>query len=195
MQQQVNDSYRKTTSEDLILDFDADGFVRWCQNVTSNNSVEQNHHNNMQHQQHLQQRIISAIGTWKLTPSGIGWNLPQLQPVQDEKEGTTPSSSSAPVSSDTFYYQFHANFHPNPFGSKPKMVRGIITQCHRGRRTSSSSRWISLRPVVGTFVGTGVGDDLYDVSFTERGLGLPKQLVTPTTTPSTTSSSSSSFDS
>jgi len=142
--------------------------------------------------QQQEPRILSAIGTWQLFPSGITWNLPALEELTggSNAECTKDSSSSPPPpprldNASLYYYQFHANFHPNPFGPKPKMVRGIITQCRR-RRHGHHDRW-ALRPVVGTFVGKGVGEDLYDVSYSKRGLGLPKQpLVTPTTTTTTT---------
>lgn len=194
------------TSERMLLDFDPDGFVRWCKNVTMSTCHDSNDEKNcggMKYQPPtMHQRVLTAIGTWTLHPSGVGWNLPVLADDEscrvnnhihnhnnhDEEDGTHHNEPSC--SSSTFYYQFHASFHPNPFGARPKMVRGIITQCRR-RGACASSRW-ALRPVVGTFVGKGVGKDLYDLSFSKRGLGLPKQLVTPTTTTTTTTASSSS---
>jgi hypothetical protein len=87
----------------------------------------------------------TPIGTWKLDPSGLSWHFPL---------------------NDTEHY-FFADIHINPFGPYPKMTRGIVIREH-GRQSWKS--W--FRPVVATFVGTGVGTDTADFSYRHRNFGL-----------------------
>jgi hypothetical protein len=82
-----------------------------------------------------------AIGTWKLQPSGILWQFP----IQQE-----------------YSLQCHADLILNPFGSRPRMVRGTIVKNCR--------KW--FRPVVATFSAEGIGQDTIDVSYRERTFGL-----------------------
>jgi len=86
-----------------------------------------------------------AIGTWKLHPSGITWQFPIRQ------------EESSPVT-----LQCHADLIINPFGSRPRMVRGTIVK--------NSRKW--FRPVVATFSAEGIGQDTADMSYRERGFGL-----------------------
>lgn len=85
-----------------------------------------------------------SIGTWTLHPSGITWQFPVT--YHDCK--TT--------------LQCHADLILNPFGSRPRMVRGTIVK--------NSRKW--FRPVVATFSGEGIGHDSADVSYRERGFGM-----------------------
>ena len=87
-----------------------------------------------------------AIGTWKLLPSGIMWKFPIQQ---------TDSSAITTI-------QCHADLILNPFGSRPRMVRGTMVKNCR--------KW--FRPVVATFSAEGVGQDTADVSYRDRGFGL-----------------------
>lgn len=82
------------------------------------------------------------IGKWKLHPSGITWQIPLPNSV---------------------ILQCHADLILNPFGKRPRMVRGTIVK-------DDGRKW--FRPVVATFSGEGIGHDTADVSYKERGFGL-----------------------
>jgi hypothetical protein len=84
----------------------------------------------------------TPIGTWKLDQSGLSWHLPL-----DDRE-----------------HYFFADIHINPFGQYPKMTRGVVIREH------DKGKW--FRPVVATFVGTGVGTDTADFSYRHRNFGL-----------------------
>jgi hypothetical protein len=84
----------------------------------------------------------TPVGTWKLDPSGLSWHLP----LNDRE------------------HYFFADIHINPFGQYPKMTRGIVI------REREKGKW--FRPVVATFVGSGVGTDTADLSYKHRNFGL-----------------------
>jgi hypothetical protein len=88
------------------------------------------------------------VGKWKMHPSGITWKIPLQQ------------------ANDTFALVLvcHADLILNPFGKRPRMVRGTIV------KDDGRSKW--FRPVVATFSGEGIGQDTADVSYKERGFGL-----------------------
>jgi hypothetical protein len=84
-------------------------------------------------------------GTWKLAPSGVTWKVTW--------GGKT--------------YLFFACVHANPFGRHPKMFRGIVI---RDRTAKKSALRKLFRPVVATFMGTGVGTDTGDFTYQNRGM-------------------------
>jgi hypothetical protein len=90
-------------------------------------------------------KLEASIGTWKVIPSGIRWELPVKMNTHDKN--TT--------------LHCHADLVLNPFGSKPHMVRGIIA---RDRYPDSTFPRHFLRPVVATFTSVGIGKDTAHVS-------------------------------
>mmetsp|Transcript_29381 Transcript_29381/g.61465 ORF Transcript_29381/g.61465 Transcript_29381/m.61465 type:complete len:204 (+) Transcript_29381:122-733(+) len=77
-----------------------------------------------------------AIGKWSSSVNGVSWNL--------ETEKTD--------------LWFHAQLLLNPFGSQPKLIRGVILDKSR----------VWFRPVVGTFSAAGTGIDTTDFSYQRR---------------------------
>jgi hypothetical protein len=83
-------------------------------------------------------------------------------------------------------YSFHADLHLNPFGSHPRLSRGLVLHGKKGDTTatdaehfgggiagdgcssSSSSSVGWFRPVVATFEGIGIGRDSADLSYRSR---------------------------
>lgn len=72
-----------------------------------------------------------------------------------------------------------AELHWNVFGSQPRMFRGTVTRDRLP--TSFLPPWL-FRPVINSFVGSGVGDDTADTSYRHRQLGTSEtERVTPQT--------------
>lgn len=69
-----------------------------------------------------------------------------------------------------------AELHWNVFGSQPRMFRGTIT---RDRLPNSPLPPWLFRPVVGSFIGSGVGDDTADTSYRHRQTGTSEQASPP----------------
>ncbi|CAM9468447.1 unnamed protein product [Ectocarpus sp. 12 AP-2014] len=69
-----------------------------------------------------------------------------------------------------------AELHWNVFGSQPRMFRGTIT---RDRLPNSPLPPWLFRPVVGSFIGSGVGDDTADTSYRHRQTGTSEQPSPP----------------
>ncbi|CAM9637456.1 unnamed protein product [Pylaiella littoralis] len=63
-----------------------------------------------------------------------------------------------------------AELHWNAFGSQPRMFRGTVTRDRLP--TSILPPWL-FRPVIHSFVGSGVGDDTADTSYRHRQVGAP----------------------
>ncbi|CAN0376072.1 unnamed protein product, partial [Ectocarpus sp. 12 AP-2014] len=61
--------------------------------------------------------------------------------------------------------RYTAELHWNVFGSQPRMFRGTITRDRLPK--SPLPPWL-FRPVVGSFIGSGVGDDTADTSYRHR---------------------------
>ena len=80
-----------------------------------------------------------AIGHWELASHGLKWNLPV--PNQDHR------------------LLFHGDLLLNPFGSQPRIIRGLVIR-------ETPRRW--FRPVVATFAGEGIGEDTADLSYRNR---------------------------
>jgi len=78
----------------------------------------------------------SSIGTWKLLPTGIRWEL--AVKTNDNRITTL---------------RCYADIILNPFGAKPHMIRGIIV---RDRYTDSILPRYLFRPVVATFASEGI---------------------------------------
>lgn len=62
-----------------------------------------------------------------------------------------------------------AELHWNIFGEQPRMFRGTVT---RDRLPQSFLPPWLFRPVIGSFVGSGVGNDTADTSYRHRH-GMP----------------------
>lgn len=136
---------RRTKKDRLFLEFAENGYVRTV--VPSSESADRD---DQKGPPRVDQRSSSdadeplVVGTWKLGAAGLSW---KLQLDGDEQE-----------------YLFVADLHPNPFGTQPKLTRGIVLQ------QGSASSW--FRPIVGTFTGRGIGQDTADLSYrNRRGFG------------------------
>lgn len=69
-----------------------------------------------------------------------------------------------------------AELHWNVFGDQPRMFRGTVTRDRLPK--SLLPPWL-FRPVVGSFVGSGVGNDTSDISYAHRqtsGLGVEEAM-------------------
>lgn len=151
-------SYGKRNSlllkQSVLLEFSKNGYVRVLQP-----SSDDTHHTDDDNV------VPTAVGTWKLLPSGISWNLPigvDSMPVKnDENQESTKTDSTV--------LHYHADLHLNQFGERPRMVRGVVT---RDRYPTSLFPKRLFRPVIATFSAEGIGQDTADVTYQERGFGL-----------------------
>jgi hypothetical protein len=145
--------------KEMLLEFADNGYVRLCpQHANSDTSIADTNTNaNTDTDTNTDTSTATTsipIGTWKLDPSGLSWHLPL-----NDKE-----------------HYFFADIHINPFGRYPKMTRGIVIRERQSWKAKSKSKskfkspW--FRPIVATFVGTGVGMDTADFSYRHRNFGL-----------------------
>ena len=131
----------------MLLEFADNGYVRLCpqhENDSDTSDLDANGNSNANADTDIATVTATStlIGTWKLDPSGLSWHLP----LNDRE------------------HYFFADIHINPFGQYPKITRGIVIREH------DKGKW--FRPVVATFVGTGVGADTADFSYRHRNFGL-----------------------
>jgi hypothetical protein len=133
---------KHAAKKEMLLEFADNGYVRLCTPTPHDDSDTA--HVDEDTEKSRATTATTPIGTWKLDPSGLSWHLP----LHDGTE-----------------HYFFADIHINPFGEYPKMTRGIVI---RERRQQKS--W--FRPIVATFVGTGVGADTADFSYKHRNFGL-----------------------
>lgn len=63
-------------------------------------------------------------------------------------------------------YQYSAVQHPNVFGERPRMLRGIVTRDLQQEKPNG--RRPLFRPVVGTFYAYGDSEDTHDLSYAAR---------------------------
>lgn len=122
---QLTSGERLLGTDSLDLKFSDNGFVKVLENRFT--------------------KLEASIGTWKMIPSGIRWELP-VKMTTNNKNTTL---------------HCHADLVLNKFGSKPHMVRGIIT---RDRYPDSMFPRHFLRPVVATFTSVGIGKDINHAS-------------------------------
>jgi hypothetical protein len=147
---------KHAAKKEMLLEFADNGYVRLCPppytaDADTADPVQKSSRAT------VTASTTTPIGTWKLDPSGLSWHLP--------------------LNDGTEHY-FFADIHINPFGAYPKMTRGIVIRERRQRgqspsgksKSKSPSTW--FRPVVATFVGTGVGADTADFSYRHRKNGL-----------------------
>lgn len=146
-------------------------------------------------------RIYPHIGRWKLNNHGcISWDVPIS--ILLENYSTNCSNDSKDVyDSNTLDHKmsiesnivafttlhFVADLHINRFGPRPRMHKGVVT-CDRlvpsclccyydekKKRINGKNKMLSptlFRPVVGSFVATGVGVDTLDNTYKHRKMGL-----------------------
>mmetsp|Transcript_671 Transcript_671/g.842 ORF Transcript_671/g.842 Transcript_671/m.842 type:complete len:235 (-) Transcript_671:1361-2065(-) len=93
-----------------------------------------------------------TIGKWRSLPSGLTWQIPLSKGVN---------------------LHFSAEVVLNPYGKHPKMLRGTVI---RDRFASSwlPTKW--FRPVVGAFEAEGIGEDLLDLTYEDRGFGFSQKF-------------------
>lgn len=84
------------------------------------------------------------IGKWTLHPSGISWQIPL--------PATTNDDDAQHQQQQQVQLLCHADLILNPFGKRPRMIRGTIV------KDNGQQRW--FRPVVATFSGEGRGEAL-----------------------------------
>jgi hypothetical protein len=119
---------------------------------------------------------------------------PSMHNLGDEEEN---QASSAAASSSMFKLttlHFTAEVHVNKFGEQPRMFKGIVTRerfntnlnanpnnrqqdrnsnnIHQNHNQYRQGLFGNVRPVVGTFAGSGIGVDTLDLEYKDRGLGL-----------------------
>jgi hypothetical protein len=138
---------KKAAKKEMLLEFADNGYVRLCPQPdadinTSDLGANTNANADTDTDIATATATSTPIGTWKLDPSGLSWHLP----LNDRE------------------HYFFADIHINPFGQYPKMTRGIVIREH------DKGKW--FRPVVATFVGTGVGTDTADFSYRHRNFGI-----------------------
>jgi hypothetical protein len=135
---------KKAAKKDMLLEFADNGYVRLCpQPGTDSDKLDLD--TDIDVDKPTATTSSTPIGTWKLDPSGLSWHLP----LNDRE------------------HYFFADIHMNPFGKCPKMTRGIVI---RDNDKGKGQSW--FRPVVATFVGSGVGTDTADFSYKHRNFGL-----------------------
>lgn len=99
---------------------------------------------------------VLGIGTWQVFPWGVWFTM------EDSAKKL---------------YTFTAGLHLNSFGPQPKMIQGNVMREVNPNHDEDDfflkrqpKPW--FRPVVGTFSGEGIGQDMADFSYKSRGLGL-----------------------
>ena len=120
------------------------------------------------------------IGAWELTSTGLAWSLPYRQTLNSDASRGRQHGRSRRHDEETkeslLELLFFADFHLNPFGSQPRLTRGVILVGDRpgqvdadttGRRSLWGPQW--FRPVVASFTGVGTGRDTVDLSYKDRG--------------------------
>ena len=117
-----------TIVDTFTLEFDPNGYVRLLLRLGDDTTKQPPEY----------------IGTWKLQPNGLVVHLPLPQPL-------LPSHRDGPRSSIILT----ADFHANPFGSQPKLTRGVVRTAVGG-------------PILGTCTGIGIGIDTMDLSYQQR---------------------------
>ena len=117
-----------TIGDTFTLEFDPNGYVRLLLRLGDDTTKQPPEY----------------IGTWKLQPNGLVVHLPLPQPL-------LPSHRDGPRSSIILT----ADFHANPFGSQPKLTRGVVRTAVGG-------------PILGTCTGIGIGIDTMDLSYQQR---------------------------
>ena len=122
----------------LHLAFAPNGYVRCHPSPPSSSSSSSS-----SEQEQVSSQHPSLIGTWELTPTGLVWNIDM----------------------DGNLCEFRADLHVNPFGSHPRLTRGIVLQDTTPPRRCLAG-W--FRPVVATFTGSGIGHDAADLSYETR---------------------------
>ena len=104
---------------------------------------------------------IVGMGTWRIFPWGVWFTLQELDDSGVE-------------------YTFVAGLHLNPFGKQPKMMQGsVVRHTHKHGLPDAEQDAVFVprkrqwfRRVVGTFSGEGMGVDMADFSYSQRGVGL-----------------------
>mmetsp|Transcript_18234 Transcript_18234/g.23635 ORF Transcript_18234/g.23635 Transcript_18234/m.23635 type:complete len:246 (+) Transcript_18234:134-871(+) len=105
--------------------------------------------------EHQTRSIRRRIGTWKLEHGHVIWHLPWR--VLDVENNDADFLS---LHDDTILH-YRAIIHLQKFSHQPRMFKGTIS-----RDRSNRMNW--LRPVVGTFVARGVGEDTLDLDYSHR---------------------------
>jgi hypothetical protein len=113
---------------------------------------------------------LSTVGTWELTSTGLSWTLPLHYP--NPNTAAFPNHAKAEAG-HSLLLSFHGDFHLNPFGRQPKILRGVVllvndhdlASNNKMKQTKTTS-W--FRPVVATFHAVGIGEDTADLSYQDR---------------------------
>ena len=121
----------------LQLEFAPNGYVRCHPSPPSSSS------SSSEPEDSSSEHPPPYIGTWELTSTGLAWSIDM----------------------DGCLYMFRGDLHVNPFGSHPRLTRGIVLL---QEDTTPSRRAGWFRPVVATFTGNGNGRDAADLSYESR---------------------------
>jgi hypothetical protein len=108
-------------------------------------------------------KLMFGIGEWELLPCGAVFTI---------------------YTSNHCKYVFHANLHLNPFGKQPKLLQGVVvrevTSAYQDAEMDHPflrrRRIPWFRPVVATFEALGTGEDMADLSYQNRGMGLTEYV-------------------
>lgn len=144
-------SRRKNARQrDQYFKFANNGYVLM---VESDGIPEENHFRS--------QKQVTRVGKWNICTNGISWTVPI-------SVGSDPNHQTC--------LHYHADIHLSKFQDRPRMFRGVVTRDrYVGAKipfTNISIGKSCLRPVIATFVGSGVGADTADMSYKKRGFGL-----------------------
>jgi hypothetical protein len=108
---------------------------------------------------------LSTVGTWELSSTGLSWTLPLLYDSNDDDDNKKENDEQV----KNAVLSFHGDFHFNPFGRQPKVLRGVVLLSNDdtpfGKKKTTTS-W--FRPVVATFHAVGIGQDTADLSYQDR---------------------------
>jgi len=108
-------------------------------------------------------RIHPHIGRWKLSHGSVHWDVPITILIDKSQENLNTATIAAFTT-----LHFVADVHLNRFGHQPRMFKGVISRDRISERKCSSF----LRPIIGTFVANGVGQDTLDNTYKKRAMGL-----------------------
>ena len=101
---------------------------------------------------------VLGMGHWQVFPWGVWFTLYEFD--------------------SNVEYTFLAGLHLNPFGKQPKLLQGSVLR-HTGPVFDAEQDTVFVKPprkwfrrVVGTFSGEGIGMDMADFSYAQRGVGI-----------------------
>jgi hypothetical protein len=134
----------------------------------------------------LDSSSLSSVGTWELSSTGLSWTLPlccNARPPEDNSNNKRKENEqNNAINNNAGCLSFHGDFHFNPFGRQPKVLRGVVLLINNDttappvgtanglassmKKVTTTASW--FRPVVATFHAVGIGADTADLSYQDR---------------------------